>query len=99
MATPGRGARSKRARSDAVNNCSRRAISEQVRRRREESERLLIAARTVAPVPAAGLEERLRAKLADWRGLFTRNVESGRDVLRVLLAGPLRSMPVIDGRR
>ncbi len=48
---------------------------------------------------ARGLEARLRAKLADWRGLLTRNVESGRDVLRTLLVGPLRFTPVIDERR
>jgi hypothetical protein len=46
-----------------------------------------------------GIEQRLRAKLADWRGLLTRNVESGREVLRTLLVGPLRFTPVIDGQR
>ena len=46
-----------------------------------------------------GLGERLRAKLTDCRGLLTRNVESGRDVLRTLLVGPLRFAPVIDGQR
>jgi DNA invertase Pin-like site-specific DNA recombinase len=68
--------------------------------RRVDLERLLAAARTVAPAPGPALEERLRAKLADWRGLLTRNVESGREVLRALLAGPLKFTPVIDdGRR
>ena len=50
---------------------------------------------------AAGqaLEQRLRAKLADWRGLLTRNVASGREVLRALLIGPLRFTPVLEERR
>ena len=47
----------------------------------------------------AGLERRLRTKLADWRGLLTRDTESGRDVLRALLVGPLRFTPVVDERR
>ncbi|MDP2320626.1 MAG: hypothetical protein Q8O42_14960 [Acidobacteriota bacterium] len=46
-----------------------------------------------------GLESRLRAKLADWRGLLTRNVAEGRAVLRALLIGPLRFTPIDDGRR
>jgi len=45
------------------------------------------------------LERRLRAKLADWRGLLTRNAESGREVLKALLVEPLRFEPVIDERR
>ena len=53
-------------------------------------------ARQTAP---DALERRLRAKLADWRGLLTRNVESGREVLKALLVEPLRFEPVIDGRR
>jgi hypothetical protein len=31
--------------------------------------------------------------------LLTRNVESGRDVLRTLRVGPLRFTPVVDERR
>ena len=53
----------------------------------------------VAPTSVSALEQRLRVKLADWRGLLTRNVETGRDVLRTLLMGPLRFTPVIDERR
>jgi len=53
----------------------------------------------VAAVTTAGLEQRLREKLADWRGLLTRNVESGREVLRALLMGPLRFTPITEGRR
>jgi hypothetical protein len=60
---------------------------------------LLAAAHTVAPTAGPALEQRLRAKLADWRGLLTRNVESGRDVLRALLVGPLNFTPVIEARR
>lgn len=43
--------------------------------------------------------KRLRKKLEDWRGLLARNVESGREVLRALLVGPLRFMPVNEPRR
>ena len=46
-----------------------------------------------APSPiidGAALERRLHVKLADWRGLLTRNLTSGRDVL---LAGPIGSRP------
>jgi site-specific DNA recombinase len=46
-----------------------------------------------------GLEERLQAKLADWRGLLTRNVQEGRAVLRTLLMTPLRFTPVNEPRR
>ena len=46
------------------------------------------------------MERRVREKLADWRGLLTRNVDSGRDVLRALLVGPLRFTPVVnEGQR
>ena len=57
--------------------------------------------RRAARSTRTALERRLRAKLADWRGLLTRNVASGRDVLRkLLLAGPIRFTPVNeDGRR
>ena len=47
----------------------------------------------------AALEQRLRAKLADWRGLLTRNVSEGRAVLRTLLVGPLRFTPIDEERR
>ncbi len=67
--------------------------------RRVEIDAMLAAARTVAPTAGPALEQRLRAKLADWRGLLTRNVESGRDVLRALLVGPLNFTPVLEARR
>jgi hypothetical protein len=50
-------------------------------------------------VSLAALEGRLRAKLADWRGLLQRNVQDARAVLRTLLIGPLRFTPVTDVRR
>jgi hypothetical protein len=46
-----------------------------------------------------GLEQRLGAKLADWRGLLLRNVAEGRAVLRSLLIGPLRFTPIREERR
>jgi hypothetical protein len=45
------------------------------------------------------LERRVRAKLDDWRGLLTRNLATGRGVLRNLLVGPLRFTPVVEERR
>ena len=47
----------------------------------------------LTPTSVSALEQRLSVKLADWRGLLTRNVETGRDVLRTLFT------PVIDERR
>jgi hypothetical protein len=40
-------------------------------------------------------------KLADWRGLLTRNMEGGRDVRKAPLVGPLRFTPNIgeQGKR
>jgi hypothetical protein len=68
--------------------------------RRWELEAQLAAQQTSAtPVVAGDLEGRLRRKLADWRGLLTRNVETGREVLRVLLVGPLRFTPIVEARR
>jgi hypothetical protein len=55
-----------------------------------------------APAPMidrTALERRLHTKLADWRGLLTRNLTTGRDVLRLVLAGPIRFTPVNEERR
>ena len=58
------------------------------------------ATATAAPVmPRAGLERRLRAMLADWKGLLLGELPQARDVLRTLLVGPLRFTPVVDERR
>jgi hypothetical protein len=46
-----------------------------------------------------GLEAKLRAKLADWRRLLAQNIESAREVLRLLLAEPLRFTPISDAQR
>jgi site-specific DNA recombinase len=68
--------------------------------RRQEIERQLAESQTfVVPEPAAGLERRLRQKLADWRGLLEQNVDAARDVLRTLLIDPLRFTPMIEGAR
>lgn len=53
----------------------------------------------VIVAPAVALERRIREKLADWRGLLTRNVDSGRDVLRMLVTEPFRFSPVVNERR
>jgi hypothetical protein len=63
-------------------------------------EREIASHRTQSPqIELHGLEARLRAKLADWRGLLRRNVAEGRTVLRTLLIGPLRFTPLVEGRR
>ena len=35
----------------------------------------------------------MKTRLADWRGLLGRQVEQGRELLRSLLAGPVRFTP------
>jgi hypothetical protein len=57
----------------------------------------LIRASKPVPMPAAtdrhSLERTIREKVADWRGLLTRNVQDGRALLKQLLTGPLRFTP------
>ena len=53
----------------------------------------------MAPRGRQPLYTRVRETLADWRGLLTRDVESGREVLRELLAEPLRFTPIEDPDR
>jgi DNA invertase Pin-like site-specific DNA recombinase len=63
-------------------------------------ERELGASEAPAPrIDLRALETRLRARLADWRGLLRRNIAEGRDVLRALLAGPLTFTPIVEERR
>jgi hypothetical protein len=45
------------------------------------------------------LERRVRGKLAEWRGLLTRDVVAGNATLRALLAEPIRFTPVREERR
>ena len=56
-------------------------------------------ARRVPAFDMPSLEARLRAKLADWRGLLHRNIAEGRAVLRTLLVSPLRFTSVKEERR
>jgi chorismate mutase len=44
-------------------------------------------------VDRQAVERQVRAKVADWQGLLTRQVEDGRQLLRELLDGPLRFTP------
>ena len=73
----------------------------QERQARVEALRAMLAALPAFDVrrQRAGTRASNREKLADWRGLLTRNVESGREVLRALLVEPLRFTPVVDERR
>ena len=61
--------------------------------------RLQLAAAPPVAVNLAGMEQRIHAKLADWRTLLTRDIEAGRQVLKLLLTAPLRFTPVVDDRR
>ena len=54
---------------------------------------------SVAPALADGLEQRARAQFDDWRGMLTRDVEGAREVLRILLAEPIRFTPVEEDTR
>ena len=40
-----------------------------------------------------------RATLADWRQLLTGDIATGREVLRLLLDGPIRFTPIVEERR
>ena len=68
-------------------------------RRSQFESQLAAQPRIAAPMVAGDLEQRLRVKLADWRELLTRNVESGREVLQALLVSPLRFTPIVEARR
>ena len=48
---------------------------------------------------ARAMEGRLRCLVDDWRGLLSRDVQSGREVLRTLLVEPLRFTPIVDEQR
>ena len=50
---------------------------------------------TAPVIDRTALERRLHVKLADWRGLLTRNLTTGRDVLRLVFAGPNRFTAVV----
>lgn len=66
----------------------------------EALQRMLAAKARQAPtLDRRALERRLRAKLAEWRGLLKRNIESGRQALRALLMGPIRFTPIREERR
>lgn len=41
----------------------------------------------------------MRARLDDWRGLLARHVPQARQILKKLLAGPVRFMPEREGIR
>ena len=85
-------------RGGPLNALIARLADRQARRVALEGELSLGAAQRVCVNPE-GLEQRLRAKLADWRGLLRRNVAEGRAVLRTLLIGPLRFTPIVEERR
>ena len=74
-------------------------LAEQQARQQAIEREMMLRQGTAANVSLQGLEARLRAKLANWRALLTRNVKEGREVLRTLLIGPLRFTPTADGRR
>ena len=52
-----------------------------------------IAAADMRHVDRHAIEQKVRAKLEGWRGLLTRNVQDGRQLLREVLVGPMRFTP------
>ena len=82
-------------------NRTRVALLERLTRLEGRAEALrgeLTIFQAVPVVDRVALERRLRSKLADWRGLLTRDLSSGREMLRLLL-GPIRFTPVDEERR
>lgn len=62
-----------------------------------------LARYTPVPMPSIAdrraLDESVRARLADWRGVLTRDVRDGRLLLKQLLSGPIRFTPEGDSYR
>lgn len=77
------------------------ALVNRLRAAQGQRDRLRLQLAAVPPVAInlAGLEQRIRTKIADWRALLTRDIEAGRQVLKLLLTEPLRFTPVVDERR
>jgi DNA invertase Pin-like site-specific DNA recombinase len=73
-----------------------RAVGDRQRRLAEIDARLAVlrTAPTVLDMEARRMEEEARARLAEFSAMMHRNVPSGRQVLKALLATPLRSTPV-----
>ena len=70
--------------------------------RRQELTEQLKAAEVRSPAHRVNwtlVERRARQRLADWRGLLSRQVDQARPVLRGLLDGPIRFTPIIEEAR
>ena len=51
------------------------------------------------PTDASALREELRGRLEEWNALLDRQTSQARQILKKLLAGPIRFVPETDGRR
>jgi len=72
------------------------ALVEAMQERQVKRDELVTAIATVeAPmkIDIKSVEKRVRARLSDWRGLLTRQTQDGRQLLRELLAAPLKFIP------
>ena len=72
--------------------------------RQQSRQELTMSLATIEQQPPSGrdrgrIEREVRHKLRDWRGLLTRHVEDGRELLRQVLSGPVRLWPVEGERR
>ena len=63
------------------------------RPRRQELLKLMEVEKPAPPFDAKAIETKVRMKLENWRGLLSRNIADGRQLLREVLAGPLRFAP------
>lgn len=54
-------------------------------------------ASSVASLSASSVEKQLREKIDDWKGLLARRTPQARQVLKKLLAGPIKFTPHAEG--
>jgi hypothetical protein len=71
----------------------------QARDRQDTIEGQIAGLEASAPRVPRDIEQRLRVRLADWRELLRRDIQSGREVLKTLLIGPLRFRPIVEPQR
>ena len=63
-------------------------------RRSVSLERMSRQANDVGRFNRTAIDQRVRRHVNDWRSLLTKHVQDGRQLLREVLAGPLRFTPV-----
>lgn len=73
-----------------------------LRARQRRRDDLMLAQRAITVTKVADrrvVEQTIRERLTDWRGLLTRNVQDGRGLLKQLLKDPIRFVPERDAYR